>query len=153
MPHRSLEEASANARRERPGNAFLGLLRAVCLVAIAAGAVGSVGWMLRAGQRAPRFLQVLFTIWVLSPFVGLLWAQVVSKRWPVLPRATLHGVTLAVTLGSLAVYGELVRLQPTGSPNAFLYVLVPPTSWVFMAVALAIAALVSRRRSRQDARS
>ena len=126
-------------------------LRAVALIAGVAGATGSLGFMLRAGQRTPRLLLLLFTIWVLSPFVALVWANMVSKRWSVVTRATLYCVTLVVTLGSLAIYGELVVLRPPGSANAFLFVVVPPASWVFMAIVVPMAALISGKLSRRGA--
>jgi hypothetical protein len=122
-----------------------GVLRAAAMIAVVAGAVGSVGLMLRAGQRTPRFLLVLFVIWVLSPFVVLAWANIVSRRWSVLTRATLYCVTLVLTLGSLAIYGNLVS-PPAGSPRAFVFVVVPPVSWALLAVVVPIAALISRRR-------
>lgn len=73
----------------------------------------------------------------------------VSKRWSAVTRATLFCVTLVVTLGSLAIYGELVALKPPGSANAFLWVAVPPASWVFMAIVVPMAALISGRLSRR----
>ena len=136
--------------RGRPDDGFLGLLRAVALIAVMAGAVGSLGLMLRAGQRTPRFLLVVFVFWVASPFVALAWANVVSKRWPVLIRATLYGVTIVITLGSLAYYGGVV-LPPPGSPRAFVFVAVPPASWLLMTIVVSIAALISRRLSRRGA--
>jgi hypothetical protein len=114
------------SNQERPDSGFLGLLRTVALVAVVAGAAGSVGLMFRASQHPPRLLLVLFTIWVLSPFVALLWANVVSQRWSVVTRAMLFCATLVVTLSSLAIYGELVVTKPAGSANAFLWVIVPP---------------------------
>jgi len=117
---------TSRASQERPDGGFLGLLRAAARIAVVAGAVGSIGLMLRAGQRTPRFLLVLFTIWVLSPFVALAWANVVSKRWSVLTRATLYSVTLVITLGSLAIYGDVVVVAPPGSANTFVFVVVPP---------------------------
>src|SRR5713226_4949856 len=84
---------------------FLGRLRATGLIAVLFGAAGSVGLMLRAGHP-PLFLRVLFLIWVLSPFAALLLADMVSKRWPVLTRATLYSVMLVITVGSLAIYGH-----------------------------------------------
>jgi hypothetical protein len=126
---------------------FLAGLRAVALIAVVAGAGGSLGLMLRAGRRTPRLLLALFVIWVLSPFVALAWANVVSKRWSVITRATLYCVTLVVMLGSLAIYGDLVR-PPAGSPGAFVFVVVPPASWLLMAIVVPIAALISRRQSR-----
>lgn len=143
-------EMISNASRKRPFGGFLGLLRAVALVAVGAGAVGSIGLMLRADQRTPRFLLVLFFFWVLSPFVAMGWTNVVSKRWPILIRATLYGVTIVITLGSLAYYGGVV-LPPPGSPRAFVFVAVPPASWLLMAIVVSIAALISRRRSRRNA--
>ena len=128
----------------------LALLRAVALIAVGAGSVGSLGLMFRADQRTPRFLLVIFVFWVLSPFVALAWANVVSKRWPVLTRAALYGVTIVITLGSLACYGKLI-LPPAGSPRAFMFVAVPPASWLLVAIAVSIAALISRKRSRRGA--
>src|SRR5437867_167243 len=85
-----LDEITSIASRRRPDGGFLGLLRAMARIAVVAGAVGSVGLTLRAGRGTPRFLLVLFVIWVLSPFVVLAWANVVSKRWSVLTRAALY---------------------------------------------------------------
>jgi hypothetical protein len=144
-------EITSEASRGKSDAGFLGLLRVVALIAVVAGAVGSLGLMLRAGQRTPRLLLVLFVIWLLSPFVALLWANMISKRWSVVTRATLYCVTLVVTLGSLAVYGELVVIKPPGSPNAFLFVVVPPASWVLMTIVVPMTALISGRLSRRGA--
>jgi hypothetical protein len=143
-------EIISNASRGRADGGFLGLLRAVARIAVVAGAVGSVGLTLRAGRGTPRFLLVLFVIWVLSPFVALAWAYLVSKRWSVLTRAALYCVTLVITLGSLAIYGNVV-LPPAGSPRAFVFVVVPPGSWLLMAIVVPIAALISRRLSHRGA--
>ena len=143
-------EIPSNASRGSPDGGFLGLLRAVALIAVVTGAVGSVGLMLRAGRNTPRLLLVLFVIWVLSPFVALAWANMVSRLWSVLTRATLYCVTLVITLGSLAIYGDVV-LPPAGSPRAFVFVVVPPGSWLLMAIVVPIAALISRRRSHRGA--
>src|SRR5713226_7675945 len=87
-------------RRDR---GFLGALRAAALIAVLAGAVGSVGLMLYVGRRNDsRILLVLFALWVLSPFMVLVLVNVVSKRWSVFTRATLYSVMLVLTLGSLA---------------------------------------------------
>jgi len=145
-------EITSNASRGRPDSGFLGLLRAVALIAVMAGAGGSVALMLRAGRSTPRFLLVLFVIWILSPFVALTWANIVSKRWSVLTRATLYCVTLVITLGSLAIYGDLV-MPPAGSPRAFVFVAVPPGSWLLMTIVVPIAALISRRLSQRGARA
>ena len=139
---------TSTVSRGRPGGGSLGRLRAAALIAVLAGAGGSLGLMLRAGERSPRLLLVIFTIWVLSPFVALILAEVVSKRWSVVTRATLYSVMLVVALGSLAIYGH-DALRPRRAQAAFVYVAVPPASWLLIAIVVPIAALLSGRRSRR----
>jgi ABC-type Mn2+/Zn2+ transport system permease subunit len=86
-------------------------------------------------------------IWVFSPFVALLWANIVSKGWSVMTRATLHGVMLAVALGSLAVYGA-DAVWPRKSQAAFVFVAVPPVSWLLITI-VPMAACISGRMSRR----
>ncbi len=127
----------------------LSVLRTAALIALPAGAAGSVGFMLRAGNRNPsRVLLVLFAIWVLSPYVALAFAIIVSKDWSVLTRATLYGVMVVLTVSSLAIYGD-VALGPPRTKTAFAFVVVPPASWLLMAITISIATLISRRRSRR----
>ena len=142
-------EPTSEASRRRPDGAFLGLLRGVALIAVVVGAAGSVGLMLRAGHP-PFFLLILFTGWVLSPFVALVLADIASKRWSILTRSTLYGVMLILTLGSLAFYGDIV-LMPPGSKPAFVFLVVPFGSWLLLTIAVPIAAFVSRRLSRRGA--
>ena len=126
---------------------FLGVLRATALIAVLAGASGSLGLMLYSGRHAPWLLIVLFTIWVPFPFVALALANIVSLRWSVLTRATLYSATLVVAVGSLAIYtADAVR--PRRAQAAFVYVAVPPASCVLSAVVIAVAGFVSGRRSR-----
>ena len=134
------------ANRERSNGGFLGILRGIALVAVAAGAVGSIGFMLRAGHP-PLFLRVLFAIWVLSPFVALLVAHVVSKRWSIITRATLYSVMLVLTVSSLAIYGN-VALGPPRPKPAFVFLVVPLGSWLVMTIAVSIAAFISHKRWR-----
>jgi hypothetical protein len=124
-------------------------LRGVGLITVVAGAAGSIGLMLRAGHP-PLVLRVLFTGWVLSPFVGLLLADGVSKRWSVPTRATLYGVMLILSLGSVAFYARIIPMSP-GSRPAALFLLVPLGSWLLLTIAVSVAVLVSRRLSHRGA--
>jgi hypothetical protein len=143
-------EMTSNVSRGRTAGGFLGLLHAAALIAVVAGAVGSVGLMLRAGHRNPsRLLLVLFALWVLSPFIALVLVNMGSKRWSVLTQATLHTVMLVLTVGSLAIYGD-VALGPPRVKAAFVFVVVPPASWLLIAIVVPIAALISRRPSRRS---
>ena len=126
-------------------------LHFVALVAVIVGALGSLGLMLIAGHP-PILLRVLFAIWVLSPFVTLLLANRFSKRWSVITRTALYWLMLVITLTSLAIYGYFV-LRPPESTPARTFLIVPLGSWMLMAIVVALAALISRRRSRQSASS
>jgi hypothetical protein len=131
-----------------PEPRFLRVLHQAAAVALVAGAAGSVGLLLHAGQRinSPRLLMGLFALWVLSPFVLFVVADVVSNEWSAITRATLYGVILVVTISSLAIYA-VVALGPS-PPKAPAFVLVPPVSCLLMSIAVPIAAFVSRRSSR-----
>ena len=124
------------------------MLRTVALIAAAGGGAGSVAFLLQAGRRnsALILLVVLFSIWVLSPFIALLWAIVRSERFTEAVRSTLYGLTIALALVSLAIYSRVIDLKPAGSPNTFLFVAVPPASWVIIAGVMSIAALRSRKQ-------
>jgi hypothetical protein len=123
---------------------FLAVLRGAALIAVLAGAVGSLGFLLRAGRRTPRFLLILFVFWVLSPFLALAWANLVSRRWSVVTRAILHSVTLVLALGSLAIYGLVVLGPPRAKPAA-VFLMVPLASWLLLATVVPIAARIFRR--------
>jgi len=141
-------ETTARASGARLGGGLLGLLHAVALIAVVAGAGGSVGLMLWVGHRNPsRVLLGLFVIWDMSPFIALLLADMVSKRWSIITRATLNIVMLVLALSSLALYGDVV-LRPRPQP-AFMFLVVPLGSWLLMIIVVPIAALISGRRSRR----
>jgi len=124
-----------------------GRLRAAALSAVLAGGAGSLGFMLNAGRRTPRFLLLIFVFWVLSPFVLLVWAHRTSERWSAVTRSALYIVMLVVALGSLAIYAD-DALRPRRAQAAFVYVLVPPVSWLLIATVVPTVALVARGRSR-----
>ena len=126
---------------------FFGLLRTAAVIVLWAGAAGSVGLMLYAGHRvgAPHLLLGLFAMWVVSPFVLLAMAYVVSKRWSILTRATLYCVTLVVAVASLAIYGAAALVA--ARPKTAVFVIVAPASWLLTAILVATAAFLSRSRS------
>jgi len=129
----------------QPPNAALSRLRAVALAGAVIGGTGSAVLMIRAGQRTPRFLLVMFIVWLLAPFAVLLWANAVSPRWTSATRIVLYGVTVVASLASLAIYGELVDIRPPGAANAFPWVIVPPAT-MLLALTIPLAASIARRR-------
>jgi hypothetical protein len=128
---------------------FLTVLRRVAVISVLAGAAGSVALMLHAGRRQQsRVLVLLFTIWVVSPFIATLIANSVLKRWPVGARATLHVLMVVLTLGSLVIYGE-VAFEYVKAKAGFVFLVVPFGSWLLIAVVIATAAIISARQSRR----
>jgi len=67
-------------------------------------------------------------------------------------RAMLYGVVLVLTVTSLAIYVD-VALGPPRTKTAFVFVVVPPASWLLIAITISIGALNSRRRSARSSDS
>ena len=124
------------------------LLSAAASLLVVGAAVASVALTLRAGHRndSPALL-ALFVIWVLFPFVALLAAIMISRRWSILTRATLHGEILVITVGSLAIYGNMIWAPP-GSKLALPFLVVPLGSLVLLTIVTPLAGLLSCRLSR-----
>jgi hypothetical protein len=123
-------------------------LRTAARIALLAGALGSLGFELYAGRRNDSVvLRVLMAGWVISPFLVLLMASVASRGWSALTRQALDSVIIVVTAGSLAIYGA-DAVWPR-KQAAFVYVVVPPISWLLTAAVVSIAAVVSARLSRR----
>ena len=119
--------------------------RTVALVALLAGAVGSMFLMRRVGPDAPRFLLLTFAVWVLAPFLALAAAEMFSTQWPSRSRAALHGLSIAVAVISVAVYGT-VAFGPRGSQPAFWFMVVPAGSLLLIAAAVVFARRSPRAR-------
>jgi hypothetical protein len=134
----------------KPVGGSLDRLRIAALFVLVAGAVSSLALMLYAGRRNPSHLLIIaFVVWVLSPFVALGWANLQSIRWPRLVRTTLYGVTLALALATVMIYGNVVW-HPPKSSAAFVFVVVPPASWLLMSIAVGLAVLIARRPPARD---
>ncbi len=140
-------DKTANENVESPKDGVSGSLRTVSRISALVGAIGSAISVLYIGKGAPGFLLVLFVGWVLTPFFGLVLANLVGKRWSVITRTTIYYVMLAVALASLTIYGYVVFWPRPTTPTA-LFLLFPLGSLVTTAVVVAVAGLVSRLRNR-----
>ena len=124
------------------------IVRSAALIGVVAGAVGSLAFMLRVGQRNKSvLLMMMFAVWVLAPFVALAWAHARSTGWAALTRSTLYVVMLIVTLVSPIIYGTVALGPPRPKPASF-FLVVPAASWLLLVVAVSIAAWTARRRRR-----
>lgn len=129
----------------RPDAASLAGLRSSALIATVIGAIGSIGLWRRTPQHPPPLLVVLFVIWICAPFGLLATANILSKPWPANVRITLYVMTIAVTVGSLAIYLDNNFAHRTTHP-AGVWVAVPPASVIVSGVAIAITLWQARKR-------
>ena len=118
-------------------------LQAVARVALAAGAIGSLVLLFMHG-RPSVFLLILFTGWVLAPFIGLAWADRLSARWAPSSRTWLYCLMIGTAVGSLTTY---VYDVATSYGRAVLFVAVPMVAWALALITIPIAVLVGRRSS------
>lgn len=124
----------------------LRLSRESALLAVFVGAVGSAGLTIYAGRRnSSLLLMTLFLGWVLSPFVALAWAHARSRTWAGFTKTTLYWLMLVAAVVSPFIYG-IIALGPPRAKAAFVFVVVPPVSWLIVAAVLAIAARISGGR-------
>jgi hypothetical protein len=137
----------------KPGAAILRRARPLAMFACVAGAGASLLFMYQVGHRNPSFvLMLLFTVWVLSPFVALLVSAMMSAGWTGPSRAALYGVMCAVSVLSPLAYGA-VALGPPRPRPAFAFLVVPLASWCLGAGALAVVSVIERRLARRGARA
>ena len=120
-------------------------LRTLAGAAVVVGAAGSIGLMLVAGHP-PIVLRLIFVVWVLSPFAMLSLADRIWGRWPASTRTVLHVLAIIIAAGSLVIYGVRVWRPPASTP-AFVFVIVPPLSWLLIATVVSFVAFTSRQRS------
>jgi hypothetical protein len=111
------------------------LLRTIALTSVFAGAVGSLGFTLYTGRHNASFLLILlFTTWVLSPFIGLLVADIFYKRKSNLTHMRLYYLMLASSILSLISYSGV--LSPSDAKPAGVFLIVPLISWLLLILML-----------------
>ena len=135
----------ARERQAVPGSSGL---RSVARVALIGGAAGSVVLMMRAGSRQRSLaLMLLFTGWVISPFLALAIANIRSATWQPLTRSALYGAMIGVSFISLSVYAVHALLP--GMKAGFIYLVVPAACWVLIAMALVTAVVLGPKRTQR----
>jgi ABC-type Mn2+/Zn2+ transport system permease subunit len=124
------------------------ILRTTALTAALIAVVVSVALMLRACRFNDSGVALaLIAVWILSPMIALVLAEVVARRWLIFGRATVHCLMLVVALGSVIIYGIDV-LVPLSPRAGFPYALVPAVSWALIAMVLVVAAFRTRARAK-----
>ncbi len=124
----------------------LNFLRILALIVMSIGAIGSLCFMFNAGRNQNSVILItLFTAWVLSPFIGLLIANKISKRLTVLTRVTLCWLMLVITFGSLIIYSGAII--PVGTKPAFKFLVVPLISWLLIVTVILIVSRLSIKKA------
>ena len=127
-------------------NQSFSVLRTIALIALLFGAVGSLYFVINAGRNNRSILlPALFVIWVLSPFIILLIANSVSKRWSDLTRKTIYLLMLCVTIGTLIFY---IAFNTHGNKRTFIFLIVPLISWLFIIIVIFITQGLWRRTNK-----
>jgi hypothetical protein len=120
------------------------LLPAVALGGAIVGAICAVGLTTYAGARvgSPLVLRLLFAVWVFSPFAAILTGLAISVSWRPPMRVALQTATLVTAAGSSLAYTYFAL--GAARPATAAFVLIPPASWLFAAVALGTTAFSAR---------
>ena len=120
------------------------ILRTVALILLVLGAVGSLYFMFNVSRNQKSILLiVLFTGWILSPFVGLFLVDKFSKRWTVNIRASFYWLMIILTIVSLVGYSGVLNAPKT--KNAFVFLVIPFISWLLITISILIARRLSRK--------
>ena len=123
------------------------LLRTIAVVVVVAGAIGSLAMTLHAGHKNNSvLLVVLFAFWVLSPFIAFLITNVISRLWNDLNRKTLYYIMIFLPVVSIVCYSGAI--SPPGMKPAFIFLVVPFISWLFLGIFILIAVSQSRKKNR-----
>jgi len=117
-------------------------LQTMAQIVVSLGALGSLSLMFNAGRHTPVLLLMLFVGWVLSPFIGLLIANKISKDWSAPTRVTIYSLMLFLTLVSLVIYSG--ALTPPETKPASIFLVVPLSSWLLIVTVIPIARRLSR---------
>ena len=122
------------------------LLQTTALTALLVGTIGSLYFMFKAGSNQKSIILIgLFTVWVLSPFVGLFIANKVTSIWRVITRQLLYWLMLGLTIISLIAYSGLVTIPDT--KPAFIFLVFPFVSWLAILTIFLLARQHKQKRS------
>lgn len=117
----------------------------IALIVLLFGALASLGLVFYKGRHnASILLRLLFAIWVLSPFIGLIVARAVSKRWSAITRGILYCLMFFISMGSMVGYSGVLNSAKT--KPAFVFLVIPLISWLLMAIVIPISESIYRRK-------
>jgi len=103
------------------------------LILVFSGAAGSFVATLVAGHHNHSLVLVaFFYIWVLSPFIGMIVAFLISRRWP--PAVRVRLCWLICLLAAASTLGYFLLPGIFGTRPAFVFLVIPLLNWVLLGV-------------------
>lgn len=124
-----------------PHARFPAALQPIANAAMIVGAAISLGCTFWVGQHNRSVVLVaLFTAWVASPFLGLLWARRVVAWSGYAARAMVYGLIFLVAIGSPVFYG-LSAFGMHWSRPALPFLAAPMAAWLLTAMVLMVVRL------------
>lgn len=121
---------------------FIALVAPVLTVV---SALASLYFMSLASQHQQSILLIAaFTVWLLLPFMGLLWINRTAASWPQRRKTQLHWIMVIVAISSLIVYA--FRFRPQNAKPAFTFLVFPFLTWVIIIILLSISRMASSRK-------
>lgn len=116
----------------------------MALLAIWIGALCSLALVLYKGRHNDSvLLDLLFSAWVLLPFITLLAAARMAWDWADFARFALYLVMIFISIGSLIGYSG--ALNSSRTKPAFVFIVIPLISWLLIVIVIPLAISVSRR--------
>ena len=121
-------------------------IRFLTVFVLVTGALISLFMTAMAGRRNHSIiLQLLFAVWVLSPYVALWIFYLRSAGWPALPARGIYILIFVVTVASLIGYSGFIHLP--GNKPAFLFLATPLISWFLIGITCALSYGWLRRKA------
>jgi hypothetical protein len=108
--------------------------RSSALFSLLVGSAVSLALMLWVGRHSSSIvLMLLFTVWVASPFAGMLFVHRSAKNWPLVRQNVTYNQIRIISVGSALIYIGTVNIRQLSKP-AGPFLAVPIASWLLMAL-------------------
>ena len=129
-----------------PTRALTALFRsAAAALVVIAGIMSLALQLYQARTNEHYYMTVLFALWVSSPFVAMIWLWKYSDKWITQSRLVAFLDMILISMLSMAVYINNL-LNPRMAQPAFVFVVVPAISWIFIGVMVLVAVYLTRKR-------
>jgi hypothetical protein len=110
---------------------------AVKITAVASAIFSSLFMFLTGRHQASVVLTLLFFVWVVSPYAGIIFASGRARRQRTGTRGMFRWLAYLLAAAALLLYSRILPLAP--DRPAFVFLVVPLLSWLFVVVTYARA--------------